>query len=169
MRTGRKWAFVTAGIAALSLGADAAAQKHAQPFPKMHDLRPSWAGAEFRGPGPGVVPGANAGSSLRGPVAPSIPVQSGGRASPAPAFKDPGQEGTVPTANQGDARGASNNSGPPGGNMPDKSNKGEGGGHGSSSGKDQSDSPGESIQASTGELQRAIPKGKALHEVPTCR
>ena len=52
---GRKWSFVTAGIAVLSLGTDAAAQKHAHVPPGLQ--KSGWAGPDSRGPHGGLPPG----------------------------------------------------------------------------------------------------------------
>jgi hypothetical protein len=194
MSARRSWYFSTVAIAALSLGLDAAAQKHGHGVPKFPDIRP--AGPDFRGPPAGVAPGlavkgstpgldgnmpatSNRGGDTRGsPTFKDPPGQDGsmpatsnrgGDARGGPTFKDsPGHSGNTPaTANRdGESRGSSNSSDPPGhgGNMADKSSTV--GGHGSSPGKNNPDAPGENVQANAGDV---IPQAKPLRAIPTCR
>lgn len=167
MSARRSWYFSTVAIAALSLGLDAAAQKHGHGVPKFPDFKP--AGPDFRGPPAGVVPGLAVKGSTPG-LDGNMPATSnrGGDAHGGPTFKDsPGHSGNMPpTANRGgESRGSSNPSDPPGhgGSMPDKSNAG--GGHGTSPGKNKPDAPGENVQANAGDV---IPKARPLREIPTC-
>ena len=159
MSARRNWYFSTVAVAALSFALDAAAEK---PFgiPKVPDMRPGWAGPDFRGPAPAFV----SGNSGKG----SSPSLDRGNSAGRGSYLD----GSTPaTVNRGESGGASaaNSSSSQDGNGPDKSNKG-GGGHGSSTGKDNKhDAPGENVQAAAGEAESAIPKGKPLHAIPTCR
>ena len=168
MSARRSWYFSTVAVAALSLGLDAAAQKHGHGVPKFPDIKPG--GPDFRGPPAGVAPGLAVKGSTPG-LDGNMPATSnrGGDSRGGPTFKDPpGQDGSMPaTSNRGgDARGSSNPSDPPGhgGSMPDKSSTA--GGRGSSPGKNKPDAPGENVQANAGDV---IPKAKPLREIPTCR
>lgn len=142
MRAGRKWTFFTAGIAALSFGLDAAAQKQAQPFPRqLHDLRPSWAGPDFRGPNAGIAPGLSAGANVG--VVPPAPVRE------SVSLPVPGNSAAQVAPGRG-------------GEMPENSNKG--GGPGKDKGKP--DSPGEHVQVV---VEHGAGPARPMHEIPTCR
>ena len=179
MRTGRKWTFLTAGIALLSLGLDAAAQKHAQPLPGVLDLRPPWSGPAFRGLNSGVVPGSSGGanSSIASGASPGTGSSASagigsfgkGAASPSVPATIPDGRGSpvdrgVP-ANPGprdDSRGSPVSNDPPGrgGDMPDKSSNSR------FPGKGKDDTPGENLQVV---VEHGASPARPLHVIPTCR
>ena len=174
MRTGRKWTFLTAGIAALSIGLDAAAQKHLSQIPRT-DLTPGGPRFEPRQP-PGLLSGhPGKGSPVAGSaVSVPISVERGSGAGPTgrgmPGVRaTPGQDGVMPEGSySGGSRGESQSKDPPGhrGAMPGNANKD--GSNGQAKGREEFDPPGENVQVSAGQAESAFGR-RALHQIPTCR
>jgi hypothetical protein len=156
MSASRNWYFSTAAIASLSVALDAAAEK---PFgiPKVPDMRPGWAGPDFRGSAPAFVPG----NSVKAPS----PLLDRGNLSGRGTHLDGNMPATVNRGESGGASAVDSSSGRGDDRDKDKSRGAE-----HRRGKDKKhDNPGENFQASAGESENAIPKGKLLHELPTCQ